>query len=168
MEEKNRGKTACNLRWIMKVRRVICSAGPTSQLTYISQFMATPTWEAYPSLGSPATFMLWRPLRRIMHSSYFWLQARPRQKGIGSVPSAINTACSARINEFPTGAKPFGIAKYIPANAKAVSTISTVLFMGESSEVQISSRAKYMPWRVFVRLRPVDNFRIGSSHEGRG
>src|SRR5258708_39440432 len=122
----------------MKVRRLTCSAGPTSQLTYISQFMATPTWEAYPSLGSPATFILWRPLRRIMHSSYFWLQARPRQKGIGSVPSAINTACSARINELPTGAKPFGIAQYIPANPKAVRQILTVLLIGEPAELNIA------------------------------
>src|SRR5216684_8483372 len=155
----------------MKVRRVICSAGPMSQLTYISQFIAScaPQREKHtPPSAALQPLYCGGLLRRIMHSSYFWLQARPRQKGIGSVPSAINTACSARINELPTGAKPFGIAQYIPANAKAVSTISTVLFMGESSDVQISRRAKYMPWRVFVRLRPVDNFRIGSRHEGRG
>src|SRR5215831_4815809 len=35
MYEKNLGKTACSLRRSMKIRRVNCSSGPTSQLTYI-------------------------------------------------------------------------------------------------------------------------------------
>src|SRR5258708_23386537 len=153
----------------MKVRRVICSAGPMSQLTYISQFIAScaPQREKHtPPSAALQPLYCGGLLRRIMHSSYFLPQAR--HKGIGSVPSAINTACSARINELPTGATLFGIAQYIPANAKAVSTISTVLFIVESSEVQISRRAKYMPWRGFVRLRPEGYFRIRSSHEGRG
>jgi len=34
--------------------------------------------------------------------------------------------------ELPAGAEFLGIAQYIPAKANAVSTISTVLFMGES------------------------------------
>jgi hypothetical protein len=60
---------------------------------------------------------------------------------MGSLPSAIN-ACSARITGLPTGAKLFGIAQYIPASAKAVNTISIVLFMVEFSEAQKSRRGE--------------------------
>ena len=52
---------------------------------------------------------------------------------MGSLPSATNTICSVPMPGFWTGAKLFGIAQYIPANANAVSTISAVVFMGEFS-----------------------------------
>ena len=70
-----------------------------------------------------------------------------RQSGIGSLPSAITTACSAR-DGLLNGASGFAIAQYIPANATAVSRISTFLFMGEFSKAQISRRAKYSPGRA--------------------
>jgi hypothetical protein len=77
-----------------------------------------------------------------MHSSlYGWQTFRPRHKGMGSLPSAIN-ACSARTAGLPTGAKLLGIAQYIPASAKAVNTISIVLFMVEFSEAKISRRGE--------------------------
>jgi hypothetical protein len=75
----------------------------------------------------------------------FYLQIFPRHKGIGSLPSATNTICSAPILGLTTGANVFGIAQYIPANANAVSTISAIVFMGEFSWAQISRPAKYMP-----------------------
>src|SRR5207245_9339420 len=131
----------------MEVRRAISSAGPTSQLAYTSQFIVScaPKAEKHtPPSAALQPLYCGGLVRRLMHSSYFLRQFR--HKGIGSLPSAINTACSARITGLPTGAELFGIAQYIAASAKTVSTISTVLFMGEFSEAQISRRAKYMSW----------------------
>jgi hypothetical protein len=83
-----------------------------------------------------------------------------RRKGIGSLPSATNTACSARSRGLPTGAELFGIAQYIPASAIAVSTISTILFIGEFSETQISRPAKYKPRVIYMRVGAVDNYKF--------
>jgi hypothetical protein len=81
------------------------------------------------------------------------LQTFPRHNGIGSLPSATNTICSVPIPGFPTEEKLFGIAQYIPANANAVSTISTILFMGEFSWAQISRRGEVYasPWVICGR-----------------
>jgi hypothetical protein len=118
----------------MKIRMVICSTGPRSQLTYIIPFIASSPRkaEAYFSPGSPARFLSWPPYSPTIHL-YFYLQTLPRHNGIGSLPSATNTICSVPLPGFSTGAKFFGIAQYIPANANAVSTISAILFMGEFS-----------------------------------
>src|SRR5215510_6157407 len=114
---------------------MICSAGPPSQLRDISQFVAwsIPGSRAYLSLGGHAISIL-RRLFVPMSSPYrVGLQPRARHKGIGSVPSARITFCSARIPGAP-GAVLFGIAQYIPANANAVSRISIDLFIGGASE----------------------------------
>jgi hypothetical protein len=86
------------------------------------------------------------PFGRPMRSLYFvGLQPRARHRGIGSVPSARITFCSDRIPGSP-GAVLFGIAQYIPANAKAVSNISTVLFIRGASERGILMRGEvYSP-----------------------
>ena len=91
-----------------------------------------------------------------------------RRKGIGSLPSATNTACSARSRGLPTGAELFGIAQYIPASAIAVSTISTVLFIGEFSEAQISRPAKYKPRVIYMRVGAVDNYKFSNCHKTSG
>jgi hypothetical protein len=72
-----------------------------------------------------------RPIRPLTLG--FYLQTFLRHKGMGSLPSATNTTCAAPMAELSTGARLFGIAQYIPANANAVSTISVVVFMGEFS-----------------------------------
>src|SRR5258708_4056489 len=98
--------------------------------------------EAYLSLGSHATSILAALVSQSLRSSYrVGLQPRARHNGIGSVPSARITVCSARIPGSPWAVL-FGIAQYIPASAKAVSRISAVLFIGGASEVQISNASR--------------------------
>jgi len=77
-------------------------------------------------------------------------QALVRHKGIGSLPSAITTACSALTAELPGGEVFIWIALYNPASAATVSTTSSTLFIGGVSFAQTSARAKYMPSRGFV------------------
>lgn len=67
-----------------------------------------------------------------IHSFYLGQRLPPLHRGIGSLPSAINIGLSAWIAELPAGGAVFGIAQYNPASAKAVNSISMVLFMGES------------------------------------
>src|ERR1035438_5556093 len=73
IEEKNRGKTSCSLRRIMKIRRVICTTGPTIQLTYIIPFIASSprNKEAYFSPGSSARFLSWPPYSPTIHLFIF-------------------------------------------------------------------------------------------------
>src|SRR5260370_2904242 len=123
----------------MKVRRVICSTGQTSQLTYVIPFMASSPEAQKHTSPSAARQAFYRghPLRQLCVYIYFYLQTFPRHKGIGSLPSATNTTCSAPMPVLSTGAKLCGIAQYIPVNANALNRISAVLFMGEFSLVQI-------------------------------
>jgi hypothetical protein len=119
----------------MKIRSAICNTGPTIQLTYIIPFIASSP-EAKKHTSPPAAlqgFYRGRPLRPLSIYLYFYLQTLPRHNGIGSLPSATNTICSVPIPGFSTGAKLFGIAQYIPANANAVRAISASFFMGEFS-----------------------------------
>jgi hypothetical protein len=101
--------------------------------------MRTQGREAYLSLRSHATSILAARVFVFMRSAYFGLQPFARQNGIGSVPSASMIVCSALVTES-TWAVLFGIAQYIPANAKTVSRISTDLFIGGASEARISVR----------------------------
>ncbi len=53
-----------------------------------------------------------------------------RHNGIGSLPSATTTACSARTAALPGLAVLAGIALYNPASATTVSKTSSTLFIG--------------------------------------
>src|SRR6266700_5475541 len=144
----------------MKLRRVICSTGPTSQLTYVIPFIASSP-EAQKHTSPPAArqaFYRGRPLRQLC--LYFYLQTFPRHKGIGSLPSATNTTCSAPMPVLSTGAKLFGIAQYIPANANALNRISAVLFMGEFSWMQILTAGEVYASTGGYNLWITNNFRI--------
>src|ERR1700730_12027395 len=140
----------------MKTRRVICTSGPASQFTYVNQFIALRTRNVrkhtYPSTAVQHLF--WRSRVGFMNSaSYTYCVGRQpleRHKGIGSLPSAITTACSARMAEFSGGELLVWIALYNPASATTVSTTSSTLFIGGVSFAQTSARAKYIPSRGFV------------------
>src|SRR5215467_194189 len=75
---------------------------------------------------------------------------------MGSLPSAINTCCCARITELPFWAVVLGMAQYIPASANTVSTTSTALFMGETPARVSACARQYMPnsaqWRAVDKL----------------
>ena len=119
----------------MKVKRMICSAGPASQLTAVSQFIALLPPEGRKHTSPPAALQrkFWQPLFPALKVSALYLQRLARHNGIGSLPSATMTSCCARTLD-PAGATLFelGIAQYIPARARTVSNTSTALFMGES------------------------------------
>ena len=88
----------------------------------------------------------------------------PRQKGMGSLPSASNTDCCFWTAALSLGATLFGIAQYIPASAKRVNTISVVLFvafMGEVLRGKVLQPAKYMPYLGFwYAAKSVDIYKI--------
>jgi hypothetical protein len=90
-----------------------------------------------------------------------YLQCLPRHKGIGSLPSAITTACSARIAELPCRGLLIGIALYSPASATTVSRPSTTLFIGGVSFAHTSARGEvYARIEASWATRPVDNCRF--------
>jgi hypothetical protein len=98
-----------------------------------------------------------------------YLQCLPRHKGIGSLPSAITTACSARMAELPCRGLLIGIALYSPASATTVSRHSTTLFIGGVSFAHTSARGEvYARIEASWATRPVDNCRFlrarGFSH----
>ena len=80
---------------------------------------------------------------------------------MGSLPSATNTICSARIAVLPTGSDFFGMAQYIPVSAKATSRISAVRFMGEASGADLAPGEVYALEDLWITT----NFRIASRHE---
>jgi hypothetical protein len=81
-----------------------------------------------------------------------------RHKGIGSLPSATTTACSARLAELPGGGTLVGIALYKAASAKMVSMTSTTLFIGGVSFAHTSARREvYAQIVLCEQWRPVDN-----------
>jgi hypothetical protein len=90
----------------------------------------------------------------------YYLQLFPRHKGMGSLPSATNTICSARIAGLPTGSDFFGMAQYIPVSAKATSRISAVRFMGEASGADLAPGEVYALEDLWITT----NFRIASRH----
>lgn len=88
--------------------------------------------EAYFSLGSSAR-LLSRPPGSIQLSRNLYLQAFPRQKGIGSLPSATNTICWGPRRGLTARSALFENPQYMPAKAKTISISSTLFFMGELS-----------------------------------
>src|ERR1700686_2141545 len=78
--------------------------------------------------------------------------------GIGSLPSATTTACSARMAELPGGELLVRIALYNPASATAVSRTFITLFIWGSL-----LRAYFYAWRSICLVgasqaaKPVDN-----------
>jgi hypothetical protein len=90
-----------------------------------------------------------------------YLQCLPRHKGIGSLPSANTTACSARMAELPCRGLLIGIALYSPASATTVSRPSTTLFIGGVSFADTSARGEvYARIEAWWATRPVDNCRF--------
>src|SRR5262250_274460 len=75
---------------------------------------------------------------------------------MGSLPSAMITACSARTLGLAICGTLAGIALYNPAKATTVSNSSRILFMGEVSFAHFFARRKYMP--ELDLLMPVDYF----------
>ena len=65
-----------------------------------------------------------------------------RHKGIGSLPSATTTVCSARTAELPDREVLVGIALNNPASATTVSRISSTLFIGGVSFAHTSTRGE--------------------------
>ena len=65
-----------------------------------------------------------------------------RHKGIGSLPSAITTACSALTAELPGGEVFIWIALYNPASATTVSRTSSSLFIGGGLLLRILLRVR--------------------------
>jgi len=106
-------------------------------------------------------------------SDTYW-QCLPRHSGIGSLPSATITVCSARIAESPDRELIVEIALYNPAMAKAISRISRSLFIGGGllcayftrGEVYAESRLREQAslWIIVVsRVAPCDIGRTACS-----
>jgi len=112
-------------------------------------------WEAYLSLDRSATFFLSGSLWIFMNSAYlFGMQVLLRHNGIGSLPSATTTACSARTAALAGLAVLAGIAQYNPASATTVSKTSITLFIGGGSPSRVVLRvAKYIPTRLSLRSK---------------
>src|SRR6266446_2757423 len=150
----------------MKIRRVICKSGPASQFTYVNQFIALRTRNVRKHTYPPTALqhLFWRPSADFMNSPYLilthWVgrQALVRHKGIGSLPSAITTACSALTAELPGGEMFVWIALYNPASATTVSRTSSSLFIGGGSPSRILLRVRSICLvGASGAARPVDN-----------
>jgi hypothetical protein len=71
-----------------------------------------------------------------------YLQCWPRHSGIGSLPSATTTVCTPRLAASPDREWIVKIALYNPARAKAVSRISSSLFIWGSLLAHTSARGE--------------------------
>src|SRR5215469_9838471 len=147
----------------MKRISVICRIGPAAQVAYIRvPFIAStppPGGQKHTSpWGVPASSLSRRLCRRFS-VQVCYLQAFPRHNGIGSLPSATNTTCSARMVGPPVWEGFFGTAQYIAANANAAIRTSPVVFMGEVLlDANFARPAKYMPGALIGSLWKTTKF----------